>query len=80
MKRCCPKPHVSSGSSLPSRAWASVRAYAKFRGRHAKSDPIDACLIVLRVQLRDDARRSHRVAICCPEPRRPLRISGGSSP
>ncbi len=23
----------------------SVRAYAKFRGRHAKSDPIDACLI-----------------------------------
>src|SRR3974390_364233 len=24
---------------------SSVRAYAKFRGRHAKSDPIDGCLI-----------------------------------
>jgi transposase len=24
---------------------AAVRAYAKFRGRHAKNDPIDACLI-----------------------------------
>ena len=29
--------HLAHGSS--------VRAYAKFRGRHAKSDPIDALLI-----------------------------------
>ncbi len=35
---------------------SAVRAYAKFRGRHAKNDPIDACLIAGYGQDKPDPR------------------------